>query len=136
MKLRIDQNVWEAMLRAARRATPLEACGLCGGKDGHVTQFYELANGDASGEHYRMLPEEQFAAVKAMRQAGVKMLAIWHSHPATPPRMSEEDLRLAFTPDGVYVILSLASEPPALGAYRIRDGAQQRVNVRVSDEEK
>jgi proteasome lid subunit RPN8/RPN11 len=35
------------------------------------------------------------------------MLAIYHSHPETPARPSAEDIRLALTPNVVYVIVSL-----------------------------
>jgi len=108
MKLSVENHILVAMLEAASRADPLEACGLLGGVNGVATEFYELTNDDASGEHYSMQPEEQFAAVKDMRGKGARMLAIWHSHPATPARMSDEDLRLAYTPDVVYVIVSLA----------------------------
>ncbi len=65
--LTIERDVYTALVRAARRATPLEACGLCGGAAGHVTRFYELTNVDASPEHFGMRPEDQFAAVKDMR---------------------------------------------------------------------
>jgi len=123
MKLTIERNVYDALLAAARRAAPLEACGLLGGCQGRVSRFRELTNADASGEHYRMLPEEQFAAVKELRAGGLEMLAIWHSHPATPARMSPEDLRLAYTPEVVYLILSLA-EPgqPDLRGYVVEAG--------------
>jgi len=80
-----------------------------------------------------MLPSEQFAAIKDMRAEGFKMIAIWHSHPATPPRMSAEDLRLAFTPDVAYVILSLATEPPTLCAFMVRDGIPEVIEVAIAN---
>ena len=130
MKLTIERDILNAMLKAARQAAPLEACGLLGGTDGHATEFYELANADASGEHYKMVPEEQFAAVKDMRGKNVRMLAIWHSHPATPARMSDEDLRLAYTPDVVYVILSLADpDRPDLRGFIVCDGSPAPIDV-------
>lgn len=133
MKLTITGTVYEAMRRAARKAAPLEACGLCGGTNGRVTRFYELTNADASGEHFRMLPEEQFAAVKAMRSEHLELLAVWHSHPATPARMSAEDLRLAYTPDVVYLILSLADPAaPVLRGFSVADGRDTPVDIVVS----
>lgn len=133
-KLTVTSAVLAELAAAAGKAAPLEACGLLAGRDGKVTKFYPLANADASPEHFRMKPEEQFAAVKDMRQTGLKMLAIWHSHPASPPRMSEEDLRLAYTPDIVYVILSLAvPRDAALCGYRVTDGVPERVEIAIDD---
>ncbi len=132
ISLIIEREVYDAMVMAARRAAPMEACGLCAGKDGHVTQFYELTNADASAEHFSMKPAEQFAAIKDMRAKGLRMLAIWHSHPTTPARMSEEDLRLAYTPDTVYLILSLASsEQPELRGFFVLNGRPLPVSVVV-----
>lgn len=132
MKLTMDKGVYEAMLGAARKAAPLEACGLLGGKNSYATMFFELTNADASGEHYSMYAEEQFDAVKKMRANGVRMLAIWHSHPATPARMSEEDLRLAYTPEVAYIILSLATEEiPEIRGFVVEDGKPEEISVAV-----
>ena len=136
MPLTISRTVYDAMLRAAQQAAPLEACGLLGGSNGHTTAFYELANADASADHYRMLPEQQFAAIRYMRTKGLRMLAIWHSHPATPARMSEEDLRLAFTPDTVYLILSLAVPgAPDLRGFILQDGRAEPVELVITNKE-
>lgn len=127
-------EVFETMLEAARKAAPLEACGLLAGAGEHVTKCYVLTNADASPEHYSMKPEEQFAAVKDMRAAGLKMLGIWHSHPASPPRMSAEDMRLAYTPDVAYLILSLV-EPrgPSIRAFVVQDGTVHETPVIIEE---
>jgi proteasome lid subunit RPN8/RPN11 len=128
--LAIDKAVYDEMVNASRQALPIEACGLLGGSFGRVTSFYQLTNTDNSPEHCSMLPDEQFAAVKDMRQKGQRMLAIWHSHPATPARMSEEDLRLAYTPDVAYAVLSLEfPENPVLRAYTVEDSTPTEVPV-------
>ena len=136
MKVVLLKSVYDEMLRAARGAAPLEACGLLAGDGEHVTRCYVLTNADASPEHYSMKPEEQFAAVKDMRASGLKMLGLWHSHPASPARMSEEDMRLAYTPDVAYMILSLA-EPggPGVRAFAVRDGAARDVPVVIVERE-
>lgn len=130
--LKMDKGVFDAMVAAARQAAPLEACGLLGGRRGQATEFCELRNADASGEHYRMLPEEQFAAVKGFRAKGLAMTAIWHSHPATPASMSSEDLRLAYTPDVVYILLSLASAvQPEMRGFTVEEGTPREVAITV-----
>jgi proteasome lid subunit RPN8/RPN11 len=51
------------------------------------------------------------------------MLAIHHSHPASPSRPSAEDIRLALTPDVLYTILSLQGPAnPVLKAFAICEG--------------
>ncbi len=135
MKLTVEYHVYEFMLAAAKEAVPLEACGLLAGVEARITKCYVLTNADASPEHYSMKPEEQFAAVKDLRAAGLKLLGIWHSHPASPARMSAEDMRLAYTPDIVYVILSLV-EPraPSIRAFVVRDGTAHETPVIIEEQ--
>lgn len=134
MELTIDKTVYDTMLQAARQALPLEACGLCGGRDGRVTQGRVLTNADASAEHYALLPDEQFAAIRGFRADGLRLLAIWHSHPATPARLSAEDLRLAYTPDVVYLVLSLAdARAPDLRGYTVSGGEASTVAISLSN---
>ncbi|MFH1970510.1 MAG: M67 family metallopeptidase [Verrucomicrobiota bacterium] len=134
-KLTISRAVGAELVAYAGKAAPLEACGLLAGRDGQVTKFYPMTNVEASPEHFSMKPEEQFAAVKGMRRMGLKMLAIWHSHPSTPPRMSAEDLRLAFTPDVAYIILSLAQDAnPECRAFVINSGSPKSVEVVITNE--
>jgi proteasome lid subunit RPN8/RPN11 len=136
MILTVEHDVYESMLAGARGSAPLEACGLLAGTGERVTRCYVLTNADASPEHYSMKPEEQFAAVKDMRAAGLKMLAIWHSHPASPARMSAEDMRLAYTPDVVYVILSLAENGgPRVRAFVVRNDVAHETPVIIEEKE-
>ena len=132
MKLTIPSDIYNIMLAASRAVAPLEACGLLGGVDDAVEQFYELENTDAAAEHYTMAPEAQFAAVKDMRAKGLRMLAIWHSHPVTPARMSEEDLRMAYTPNVVYVIVSLADpQSPDIKGFTVAGGTPTPVDIEL-----
>ena len=137
MKILLAKNVCDELVRAARAAYPLEACGLLAGRHETVTKCYVLTNADASADHFSMKPEEQFAAIKDMRTAGLKLLAIWHSHPVTPARMSEEDLRLAYTPDVAHVIVSLAQpDAPCVRGFVVRDGAVEEPTIELEQSEK
>ena len=137
MPLTLTQSVFDTLAATAQQAAPLEACGLLAGTDGQVSKCYVLTNADASAEHYRMLPEEQFAAINDMRRQGLRMLAIWHSHPASPARMSEEDLRLAFTPGILYVIISLAAPgTPIVRAFAVPEGVALETPVIVESSRK
>ncbi len=132
MILRIDKHVCDAMLAAARKAAPLEACGLLAGSVDHVTRFYELTNADRSAEHFSMIPQDQFAVAKDIRAKGLRLAAVWHSHPVTPARMSAEDLRLAYMPDVIYIVVSLASPlNPDIRGFVVQAGAAEQVAMTV-----
>lgn len=120
--LAIPQPIIDAMIAHARRDFPLEACGILGGGDGAVSEHYPMINTDQSNEHFTMEPKEQFAVIKDLRSKGKEMLVIYHSHPETPARPSEEDIRLALTPNVSYVIVSLAGETPEVKSFLIDNG--------------
>jgi len=108
-RLEIPTEIFQQMLAQARAHAPIEACGILAGRNGIVEKYYKMTNIDNSSTHFMMEPKEQFAAVKDIRSAGLEMLAIYHSHPETPARPSAEDVKLAFTPNVIYVIVSLQS---------------------------
>ncbi len=107
-RLVIPQEIIAAIAEQAVAEAPNEACGYLRGLEGRVHGRMELTNVDASPEHFTLDPQEQFAALKEARRYGEQLLAVYHSHPETPARMSDEDIRLANDPKTVYVIHSLA----------------------------
>ena len=120
MKLKVTKEVFDALVAQGKRELPFEACGYLAEKDGVVVKHYELTNLDKSHEHFTMEPKEQFAAIKAIRDDGLTVAAVYHTHPETPSRPSEEDIKLAFDPNTRYSILSLASETPVLNSFFIK----------------
>lgn len=124
--VRIPQAILDDMIAHAREGFPLEVCGILGGVDESVSSIYRMVNTDASNEHFMMEPREQFAVIKDLRAKGISMLAIYHSHPETPARPSEEDIKLALTPDVSYLIISLAdSDNPVINSYKISSDSVQ-----------
>ena len=126
-KVRLSGGDFQKIVAHAASVYPNEACGLLAGveQDGvrEIRQVYLLTNVDASNEHFSMDPREQLAAIKDMRAKGLQPLGNWHSHPETPSRPSEEDVRLAYDPNATYMILSLQSRvAPNLNAFYIREG--------------
>ena len=107
LKLEIPTTIFQQMVAQAKALAPIEVCGILAGSNGKVEKFYQMTNADNSSTHFMMDPREQFATVKDIRSAGLKMLAIYHSHPETPARPSAVDIRLALTPNVIYVIVSL-----------------------------
>jgi [CysO sulfur-carrier protein]-S-L-cysteine hydrolase len=121
--LKIPRAIYDDIIAHAREGFPLEVCGILGGREGVVSAIYRMTNTDESNEHFMMEPREQFAVVKDLRTQGLGMAAIYHSHPETPARPSEEDIRLALTPGVSHVIISLAAvEEPVVRSFRISEG--------------
>jgi proteasome lid subunit RPN8/RPN11 len=119
----ISPDVFNEIVEHARQHLPIECCGLLAGNDSTAVKVYRLTNTDSSAEHFSMEPKEQFTAVKDMRKTGLEMLAVYHSHPATPARMSQEDLRLAVTPGIRYIIVSLQeAEKPDIKSFLVENG--------------
>jgi proteasome lid subunit RPN8/RPN11 len=133
--LAIPETIHQAVVDHAQSGFPLEVCGILGGSGGAVTSHYPMTNTDASNEHFMMDPKEQFAVVKALRAAGEEMLAIYHSHPESPARPSQEDIRLALTPNVCHLIVSLMDrETPVTKAFKISDGVVAPVALTVHAE--
>ena len=120
--MEIKQNVIDELIAQAQKDAPNETCGyLLGTADGTVTENYWMENIDHSPEHFSFAPKDQFAALKYSRSKGLKILANWHSHPASPSRPSQEDLRLANDPTIRYSILSM-HEGIHLNSFKIING--------------
>lgn len=133
--LEIPETIHKAVVDHAQSGFPLEVCGILGGSGGVVTSHYPMTNTDASNEHFMMDPKEQFAVVKALRAAGEEMLAIYHSHPESPARPSQEDIRLALTPNVCHLIVSVMDrEAPVAKAFKISDGVVEPVAVTLTAE--
>ncbi len=131
--IEIPKTIYDDMITHAQEGSPLEVCGILGGTDETVSAMYRMTNTDASNEHFMMDPREQFTVVKDLRVKGLAMLAIYHSHPETPARPSEEDIKLALTPDVSYVIISLAdANLPDIKSYKIISGNVQIETIEIN----
>lgn len=129
----IPKHIYDDLIQHAREGFPLEVCGILGGTDDTVSAHYRMTNTDASNEHFMMEPKEQFSVVKDLRAKGLSMLAIYHSHPETPARPSEEDIKLALTPDVSYIIISLADPEKAdMKSFKISNGNVTAEEIVVS----
>ena len=130
--IRIPAAIHDDLIAHAKEGFPLEVCGILGGTGDTGSVIYRMTNTDASNEHFMMEPKEQFSVVKDLRAKGLAMLAIYHSHPESPARPSEEDIKLALTPDVSYVIVSLAdAELPDIKSYKISSGKVEPETLEV-----
>ena len=122
--LKISKALSEEIIAHCQSLYPKEACGMLAGREGRVEQVYSMTNVDLSPISYQMDPKEQLRVMKQMRQAGQQMLAIYHSHTASPAYPSPVDVRLAVYPEVAYILVSLQDRAqPQLRSYRIVDRA-------------
>jgi proteasome lid subunit RPN8/RPN11 len=128
--IKIPQHIADEIIKHAQSELPNEACGLLAGVNNEVQAHYTMTNIDHSPEHFSFDPQEQFSVLKQARANGQKIIANYHSHPSTPARPSEEDKRLAFDPDIVYIIVSLANETPDIKAFKI-DGNNNMQSIKI-----
>lgn len=78
------------------RCFPLEGVGLLAtmksSRKRIAQRFYPGRNVDGSPQRYTMDPVDVFAALHDMERRRMRLLAIVHSHPETPPVPSVRDL--------------------------------------------
>jgi proteasome lid subunit RPN8/RPN11 len=138
----INRSLIEEMVRHAREAYPNEACGILAGlarpgANPVVERVFRMLNADDSEVNYRLDPTEQLRVMKEIERSGLRMIAIYHSHPSSPAYPSQTDINRAFFPGtsdenfpGVfYVIVGLAGKEPEVNAYLITERGVEKVLV-------
>ena len=129
--IKITKAILEGIIRQAKNELPNETCGLLAGIGNVVHKQIPMTNTDHSPDHFSFDPSEQFQALRSARSEGLVLIANFHSHPETPSRPSEEDIRLAYDPEILYLILSLAGETPVLKAFRIQNGISVEETIEI-----
>lgn len=112
----------------ARAGHPNEACGIVAGdrsalEGGAALRFHALTNAAASPLRYRIDAREQLRVMLAIDDADEAVWGIFHSHVGSPAVPSPTDIGLAFYPEALYLICSLADpSAPIVRAWRIVAG--------------
>ena len=138
MSIQLTKNQLHEIIAHAREESPRECCGLIGGStDRAAGSIYRCRNVARDPlVTYEAAPEDLFAAQREMRERGEQLTAIYHSHPrANEPEPSPTDVRLAYYPSAVYLIVGLGSEEPCLRAFRIseREGRWEPAEFEIAD---
>lgn len=129
--------VLQQIIDAARADVPNETVGLlvadAYAADGaQPTRYVRLTNAAASPYRYLLDPDEQLRVMLELDDGGEVVWGIVHSHVGSPAVPSATDAGLAFYPDSLYLICSLAGEAPEVRAWSIRDGEVTEVPLAVS----
>ena len=129
-RLPLPRAIADGHLAQARAEAPLEACGLIPGS---------ASGGRRGAAPLRPVPQRARVARPLhhpprgpapghRRRPTTPARPIWgivHSHVRSPAVPSPTDVELAYYPDALYLLVSLADEP-ALRAWRIADGSAAR----------
>ena len=120
-----------AIIDHATRDAPRECCGIIAGRGGVPTRLYETHNVAAGNRLYEIDPAQLIdLEFRELPAQGSEIVGIYHSHPESPAYPSATDVELAFWPDAVFLICSLANrERPEVRGFRIRNGAIHEVRI-------
>jgi proteasome lid subunit RPN8/RPN11 len=118
--MRISREHIDEIVAHAREEAPNECCGIVASSDGAAVKVFRATNAEASPVRYSLDPREQYEITKEIETRGWELGAIYHSHTRSPAYPSQTDVNLAFYPDALYVIVSLAGDgAPDLRAFKI-----------------
>jgi len=127
MRVRLPREVVAAVVEHARRQAPDECCGLLIGRGSAAVAARNAHR--RRRVRYRVDPRDHFAALRAARAEGRRIIGAYHSHVRSSVRPSRTDLAEAQEPGFLYLIVSLASRRgPRIGIYRFTGGGFERVD--------
>jgi proteasome lid subunit RPN8/RPN11 len=132
--VRLPTAIRDELIAHARAEYPNEMCGLIIGdrpvaEGGRAIRFEPTRNKAASPYRYEIDPDDLLRLTIATDDADEVFWGIAHSHTHTPAIPSPTDVGLAFYPDSLYLLVSLAegqADPATrqrgIRAWRIVDG--------------
>jgi proteasome lid subunit RPN8/RPN11 len=165
--LLLPRNILDDLIAHARELAPHECCGLLAGTHGVVSRLYRIRNivalegaqnlssfDTVKAAHLeRLTPAERAeiafvmdmqdfsAAKKDMRNNGLDLQVVYHSHPHDPARPSVTDIKIATDyeeiwpkinlPIPAYLLVSLMREVPDVQTYWIKAGQVTRAEVLI-----
>ncbi len=123
------------LLHHAQQSPVDEACGLIGGKQGLPEHCYPIANIAAVPRKlFAIDPAQQIAALRAMRERGEELYAIYHSRPDAPPLPSPADLAQCGYAEALYLIISLQTRGVLeMRGFRLEHGVVSEAPLQIAE---
>jgi [CysO sulfur-carrier protein]-S-L-cysteine hydrolase len=127
----LPQEMREAIVAHAMREAPRECCGIVAGRDGAPVQVFETRNIAPGNRLYEIDPQQLIdLEFQVLPKLESEIVAIYHSHPESQAYPSPTDIELAFWPDAIYLICSLADrQRPEVRGFIIRNGGVREVTL-------
>ncbi|MCL4524076.1 MAG: M67 family metallopeptidase [Acidobacteria bacterium] len=124
--MRIKKETFKRMAEEARKSPQQECCGLLAGRDGVISEIFPAKNALESATEFEIAPAELFRIFRAIREAGLEHLGIYHSHPRGPATPSARDVERAFYPEAAYFVIAGETR-----AFEIRDGKVEELRIKI-----
>jgi proteasome lid subunit RPN8/RPN11 len=132
--LRMSAEIAAQIVDDARRGYPAEVCGLVAGRGDVATVVYPGRNISPTPAVAYEIDHVTLSRVFDFEDAGLELVAIYHSHPRGPETPSPTDIARACFPDSVYLIVSLATpDRPVVRGFRITNEGVQEVAFKRED---
>ncbi len=140
----LPRSIADAIVAQAREELPNEACGLVIGSApavaGGVAVRYEACrNAAASPVRYTIDSDDLIRLAVATDDADEVFWGIVHSHVASPAVPSPTDIGLAYYPEALHLLVSLARDQadpvtggPSLRAWEIVEGVVHEVALEIT----
>ncbi|MBF0445684.1 MAG: M67 family metallopeptidase [Magnetococcales bacterium] len=130
----IPRVIINKILGHAQRSAPAECVGILSGNGQDITGWHPLKNSLNQTTRFLADPQQQLALFKTLRQEQKEVVAIYHSHPTTPPVPSETDISQSEYPQALYLIVSLNTEGCLeVNGYRIKNGQAIEESLTIKD---
>jgi proteasome lid subunit RPN8/RPN11 len=131
-EFRIGHPLAAQLLAQARSQPNVECCGLVAGRLGVPEEIFPARNSLKSPTAYEIAPQELFSLFRVMRERGLDLAGIYHSHPTGDNSPSKTDIGLAYYPDIPYIIISPRHDAPrAIRAFQIAEGLVNELEIVV-----
>jgi proteasome lid subunit RPN8/RPN11 len=131
--IEIPTEILEAMIAHCVSEAPLEACGVLAGVAPRVRSSYTLRNAAKSENRYYADEGQLITAVRAIREGGEEILALYHSHPRWEPTPSKTDLRENYWGTVPRIIVGLLGVEPDVRIWKLDGESFEELPWRVVD---
>ena len=141
-RLHVPRNLLQGMIAQAVAEQPNECCGLLAGvrEEGNagdkavarVLRRYPLVNALASPREFLSEARGMLDADRDMRRHGLDLLAVYHSHPTSPPIPSRTDLARHGMREVVCLIVSPTASPPEVRAWWLTETEYREAELEIT----
>ena len=129
------------MVAQAIAEQPNECCGLLAGivemrsyvRVARALKRYPLVNEARSPIMFHNGGRDLFEATRDMRKYSMDTLAVYHSHPTSPPVPSRTDIEKNWGTGVMTIIVSLATTPPTLRGWWLEEASYREAEWEVVD---